>query len=117
MEPEVKDIGFLTKPAIGLIDLILSNIKTCCVTGDETAGDELMNILQITNDLKATRDYISNGERIMAMNTVHKMMVGADCDYLKSVPIADKNIPEACRAILIYQIQQELMMLRQLLIP
>lgn len=117
MEPEVKDIGFLTKPAIGLIDLILSNVRMCCAPGDETASDELMGILQITNDLKVARDCINNGDRVAAMNVVNGAMIGADCDYLKSRPIVDKNIPEVCRTVLIYQIQQELMMLRQLLLP
>lgn len=117
MEPEVKDIGFLTKPAIGLINLILSNVRTCCAPGDEIAGNELMDNLQIVSRLKKARDYINNGNRVAAMDIINEAMVGADCDYLKSRPIVDKNIPEVCRTILIYQIQQELMMLRQLLVP
>lgn len=117
MEPEVTNIGFLTKPAIGLIELILDNVKLCAAPGDPDAGNKLADMLQITQNLKKAQDYINNGERIMAMDVINELLVGTDCAYLHSRPIVDKDIPEACRTILIYQMQQELLMLRQLLTP
>ncbi|MCM1220354.1 MAG: hypothetical protein NC548_38310 [Lachnospiraceae bacterium] len=117
MEPELNDIGFLTEPAVGLINLILANVRKCAAPGDPKASVELADMLTITKKLKGARDHIHHGNRVAAMDLVNEALVDCDCDYLKSRPIVDKDIPEACRTILIYQIQQELMMLRQLLVP
>lgn len=117
MVVETPDIGFLTKPAVGLIDLILANVRICAAPGDEAAGNKLADILQITQNLEKARNCINSGERVAAMDIVNETLIGTDCAYLHSRPIIDKNIPEACRTILIYQIQQQLLMLRQLLTP
>lgn len=122
MEPDVKDIGFLTKPATELINLILFNINHCCrVNGDEES--DLPDILNITKLLNNAKEFINKGERVSALDAVNTAITSADCDYLKSIHIASSKFTEGehtieiVRTLLIYQIQQELMMLRQLLVP
>lgn len=122
MKPNITDIGFLTKPATNLIDLILSNIDHCCkVNGDDTS--DLSDMLNITKLLNSAKESINAGERVSALDAVNTAITSADCDYLKSIHIgASKFVEgehtiEVVRTLLIYQIQQELMMLRQLLIP
>ena len=123
MEPKLKDIGFLTKPATNLIDLILSNINHCCAVNNKNDASSVAEILNMTKLLNDAKTYINNGERVKAMDAVNTAMTSADCDYLKSIHITESQFVEGehtieiVRTLLIYQIQQELMMLRQLLVP